>query len=287
MECRRLPYNITVRDERPGALPHARVFNVTGTPSPGSMLRLGGTRAPANGVVKAILVNHEESLLTMHVAISPVGLGLHVIFCLIYYVPHAAAKSRRFPFHTGTAIGIIGFGLLGSAASVARPSRARPTPNESQAGYYSLPINHRCPPSGAELKNRPIVKKILDDAWRMSNYGAPRPQEVGGWLYEDKHGRIYARYQESRFCEQFGVHKHGEPPLDLIPGDIVALFHTHPNPSQHPDPNKRYAPGPTEGDVELAIKHKVPGLIRSDRGIEEPYGPERGKWDEGPVNCSK
>lgn len=119
----------------------------------------------------------------------------------------------------------------------------------------------------------------MEEAWRLSRYRREDCREVGGWIYQDRRGDIYARYQEPDCGSCSSLRGHGNPPLRNIPGTVIALFHTHPNPS-----GTAWDSGPSREDKRLAFKHKVPGLIISDRGIES-YGPERGQWDVGAEHC--
>jgi hypothetical protein len=231
--------------------------------------------SPTHGVVKAVLVNVEEPFLTMHFAFGPPGLSLHLICCLIF-VPHTALKFGRISLANSPAACIIGLWLF-SPAPAASPRRD--CPDEKKVDNYIPRHSRRCPPTGQELLNTLKVRRILEEAWRLSKYGQEDCREVGGWIYQDKHGDIYAWYQEPDCGSCDSLRGHGNPPLRSIPGTIIALFHTHPNPS-----GVAWRAEASREDRYLALTHKVPGLIVSDKG-PSAYGPERGRWDVGAENC--
>jgi hypothetical protein len=59
---------------------------------------------------------------------------------------------------------------------------------------------------------------------------------------------------------------------------IVAIFHTHPNPSA-----EGWYPGPSETNEQLLAALGVPGLIRADDGIHTAGPRSRpGAWAGGP-----
>ncbi|HWS90807.1 MAG TPA: hypothetical protein VN282_27805 [Pyrinomonadaceae bacterium] len=214
----------------------------------------------------------------MHVAIGPVGLSLHLICCLIYHVPSHGLTGKKFTSHSDAAVSIMDSGPPAPAAPPAHPRRD--CPDEKRVDNYTPRRSRRCPLTGEQLRNHPRVKKILDDAWRLSKYGQKDCQEIGGWIYRDKDGEIFAQYQEQDCGSCTRLRGHANPPLRVIPGTVIALFHTHPQPTD----DLYWPDGPSPQDIELAFINKVPGLVKTDKGVHV-YGPERGQWKAGPGSC--
>lgn len=123
----------------------------------------------------------------------------------------------------------------------------------------------RCPPTGDELANNPIIKRALAKAWRDSKHGTPQNHEEGGWIYiNPDNGRLIIKRAASG----------GEGNIDLrdpphISGAIlIATFHTHPYPTLGMD----Y--GPSYQDELNAWGRNVPALVISEKGTRTT-GPNR------------
>lgn len=251
--------------------------------------------------------------------ISPSGLGLHLLCCLISYVPHPVTKPKRLATRAGTAIKISGLKSLGGSASsplrqrrprssgrgrrvtTARGSGRTPsivghggarlfpphTGYECVSSRYESPVRSspKCgttgypfPPSVGEIMNDPVVVDCLNRAWKESRYGEKNRREVGGWVYQDKEGRLHVWLLDFDSGTSGSLPDHDDPPSRLIPS-IVGLIHTHPNPTS---PRWNFCPSPE--DKSLAFRLQVPGLVKTDKGII-PYGPEMGRWGKGTEGC--
>jgi hypothetical protein len=208
------------------------------------------------------------------------GLGLHLICCVIYCAASPITIPRNLMLYTEAAVGTLGLELWDAVASGADTRRARSGSGKSLAGH-GLWTKETCPPTGERLKRNRAVIEGLEKAWRLSHHGGNQAErrEVGGWIYQTSRGKIDVYFQREEFWKHSELRGHGNPPLDLIPGTIVGVFHVHPNPT-----NEGWASGPSTNDVELANRHRVPGLVKGDKGVEV-YGPPRGYWDKGDGNC--
>jgi hypothetical protein len=131
-------------------------------------------------------------------------------------------------------------------------------------------------PSIDELRQEPAVQQALEQAWSDSLPNDPaRRHEEGGWIYLNlKTTELIARRAPGGLQAELEI---GNPPLlhDCV---IVAIFHTHPNPTA-----QGWDPGPSDADQEVLARLGVPGLIRADDGVYTA-GPEsrRGGLTGGP-----
>lgn len=189
-------------------------------------------------------------------ALSLSGLGLYLLYCTAFSGLPSNIKREN---------------------SIKRTAAAPDVVNLEQWGG-SLARAHPCPPTVERLKKHEVVIKALNAAWKASNHGTPHALEAGGWIYQDQRGQLTSHLQEPKYWRRRGIEKHGDPPnfLDRV---VVALYHVHPNYTGKDDVFE-----PSDPDVKLANKYKVPGLVKSRIGIHV-YGPRRGFWNVGPLNC--
>lgn len=115
-------------------------------------------------------------------------------------------------------------------------------------------------PTIAELRNDPVVRQVLEEAWIDSLPNDPaRRHEEGGWIYMDvmtgaiTTGRAPAGGQANLDLTS--------PPV-LTGSLVVATFHTHPNPT-----SEGWDPGPSQSDTQSADYFGIPCLIRADNGV--------------------
>ncbi len=115
-------------------------------------------------------------------------------------------------------------------------------------------------PDVDELRSHPVVQAALEQAWADSSPGDPlRRHEEGGWIYLDVTTReITVRRASSGAQSDLRL---DNPPI--VPGSVVvAVFHTHPNPS-----SEGWTAGPSEDDRRADDRDGVPDLIRADNGV--------------------
>lgn len=114
-------------------------------------------------------------------------------------------------------------------------------------------------PTSDELLNNPIVRQALDQAWADSLPNDPvRRHEEGGWIYLDvSSGIVTVRRASSGGKDAIDLDL---PPVVLM-SVVVAIFHTHPNPS-----DEGWFPGASPVDDEFDSQHGVPDFIVSDQG---------------------
>jgi proteasome lid subunit RPN8/RPN11 len=195
-------------------------------------------------------------------ALSLSGFGLYLLCCTAFYGLPPNIKHENSINRTAAAPDVINLEQWGGG--LARLSqRLR---------------DYRCPLTGERLKTHKVVINALNEAWRISNHGTPHALEAGGWIYQDRRGRLTHLLQEPKYWEPRAVKEHGDPP-DFQDRVVVALYHVHPNYTR-PDDD----PEPSGPDVKLAKKYRVPGLVKSRNGIYV-YGPPKGFWYVGPLNC--
>jgi hypothetical protein len=131
-------------------------------------------------------------------------------------------------------------------------------------------------PTVSELLSNPTVLQALDNAWEDSKPNDPAfRHEEGGWVYMDlTTGQLLVQRAPAGTRSSINLN---HPPM-IQGAEIVAKFHTHPNPTA-----KGWNPGPSAADRANAIRHGVPSLIRADNGIHST-GPEsrRGGLGNGP-----
>jgi hypothetical protein len=113
-------------------------------------------------------------------------------------------------------------------------------------------------PTAAELRDHPVVRAALEEAWMDSLVGDPdRRHEEGGWIYlNTTTGEITIRRAPAG--EQAEVNLE-DPPI-LAGSVIVGIFHTHPNPS-----SEGWNPGPSEEDRRSDERDGVPDLIHAEQ----------------------
>jgi hypothetical protein len=131
-------------------------------------------------------------------------------------------------------------------------------------------------PTVSELLSDATVLQALDIAWADSMpYDPVLRHEEGGWVYMDlTTGQLLVRRAPAGTRGSIDLN---HPPI-IQDAEVVAKFHTHPNPTV-----EGWDPGPSAADRANAVRHGVPSLIRADNGIHST-GPasRRGGLGNGP-----
>lgn len=115
-------------------------------------------------------------------------------------------------------------------------------------------------PTAAELLANPVVQAALDGAWIDShpNDVAMR-REQGGWIFLDLGtGALIVERADPGNLNTIDL---WDPPL-VAGAVVVAIFHTHPNPSA-----EGWVTGPSASDAYNDALAGVPDLIRADDGV--------------------
>jgi hypothetical protein len=122
-------------------------------------------------------------------------------------------------------------------------------------------------PSAAELEANPVARAAFVAAWADSFADNPTMRhEEGGWLYvHEVTGAMVVRRAAPGDESEIVLTK---PPI-LPDHYLVAMFHTHPNPT-----DDGWNPEPSASDRRFAFARGVPNLVVSDMGIYRT-GPER------------
>jgi hypothetical protein len=131
-------------------------------------------------------------------------------------------------------------------------------------------------PTVDELQQDPVVQHALEQAWTDSlAHDAARRHEEGGWIYMNlTTAELIAGRAPSGLQAELEI---GNPPVlqDCV---IVAVFHTHPNPTA-----EGWDPGPSDTDQRVLTRLGVPGFIRADDGVHRAGpGSRRGGLTGGP-----
>ena len=120
------------------------------------------------------------------------------------------------------------------------------------------------PPTGAALLNLPAVQTGLRQAFTDSNVtNATNRHEEGGWIvfnWVDDSISIVRVPSGTRSALPTIV---GTRPPDTTTTQVVAWFHTHPNPSG-PDPvsGSTFGLGASAGDIGFSNANALPGMVR-------------------------
>ena len=115
-------------------------------------------------------------------------------------------------------------------------------------------------PTAAELRDHPIVRRALVQAWADSLPASlVHRHEEGGWIYMNiATGEIAVERAASGSQALLDLNN----PTHFIDSVVVGKFHTHPNPT-----DKGWESGPSETDRRTDAFHGVPDLIRADNGV--------------------
>jgi len=116
------------------------------------------------------------------------------------------------------------------------------------------------PPTASELRDNPIVRSAIEEAWNDSRPHDPDSRhEEGGWIYMNPtSGEITVRRTAPGYQSEVNLAN----PAHVAGHIVVGVFHTHPNPSA-----EGWDPGPSEADGYADERDGVPDLIRADNGI--------------------
>ena len=115
-------------------------------------------------------------------------------------------------------------------------------------------------PSGAELKECPLVRAALEAAWADSlpNWADYRHEE-GGWIYQNWNtGELFIKRAWPGVRTAIDL---SNPPV-VAGAVVVGMFHTHPNPTA-----EGWDPGPSWADWSTLERDGVPDLILADVGV--------------------
>ena len=116
-------------------------------------------------------------------------------------------------------------------------------------------------PTADELLANPIVQQALDQAWIDSfPNDASKRREQGGWIYMDvSSGALTIRRAPAGSSNEINL----DPPQIVLLSVVVAIFHTHPNPTA-----ENWYAGPSQQDKDFDDEHGVPDLIATDEGTK-------------------
>jgi hypothetical protein len=116
------------------------------------------------------------------------------------------------------------------------------------------------PPTASELRDHPVVRATLDQAWLDSlPHDANNRHEEGGWIYLNLSTGEISAVRAKR-----GMRSHIDlsQPVIVTGSVVVGKFHTHPNPA-----SEGWVAGPSDGDLRIDEIHGVPDLIIAEDGI--------------------
>lgn len=115
-------------------------------------------------------------------------------------------------------------------------------------------------PSAAELEANPIVQAAFQAAWADLFVDDPALRhEEGGWAYVHELTRRLA-IRRSLPGGQRAIDLTNPP--EVADHYLVALFHTHPNPTED-----GWNPEPSVEDREFAAARGLPNFVVSDMGV--------------------
>lgn len=122
-------------------------------------------------------------------------------------------------------------------------------------------------PTADELQAHPAVQAAFAAAWADSFADDPELRhEEGGWVYLDpSNGSVTVRRAAPGMQDLIDL----SAPPTVTGSYVVAMFHTHPNPTAD-----GWNPGPSLADRHTADAVGVPSLIVSDQGMYHA-GPDR------------
>lgn len=145
--------------------------------------------------------------------------------------------------------------------------------NGSPWGGY-MPEVFPCPPTAAQLLQRPEVQQALTDAFNDSGMDTEDEHEEGGWIYMNRHGELTIVRAERGTASSIDLNN----PPHVAGSMLVADFHTHPGKTGGPVPGR---PGftygnqriPSPADTLRSFHKGSPGIVKSRYGIK-PFGPK-------------
>jgi hypothetical protein len=149
-----------------------------------------------------------------------------------------------------------------------------------------------CPPTIRQMIHNKQIRRIMSDLFKRSGHRTDNPIEHGGWLYQDRKGRLHFREADAsrRGSGSLNV---ANPPT-VKGARLIAIVHTHPytaniqnyalnnevwnDPYMGPYQNT----GPSWRDHDYAVEHGVPNLVIYEARTPDGNGSARWLGGVGP-----
>ena len=160
--------------------------------------------------------------------------------------------------------------LTGGGACAAQ---AAPTPTQDPPWWERLAEDIRVwlrqfsPPTGEQVAADPTGQAAREAAWQRSDVGSyDRRHEEGGWIVWNRRTGEY-RVVNVPPGTRAALGTIGVPPSVGADEQVVAWFHTHPNPSPTDERGNGWSQDPSSGDIGVADYYNLPGILRNYNGV--------------------